>query len=249
VRTRHLAFALAVSALFLTAGCAGPLVGDSDPNPDAGELTADDVTDTSVLIQTHTETLRANTFTVRATTTIEDPGRTFRVVNERTWRVDPKPPIRAWTTSRWTTSGDAPERYERGPDRTSAWRQGNTTTVRVRTGNETRTRSTGLLNTSVRLNSALHRQSLSRFSERQNTTVEEVTQDGTRLYRVHADLKETRVSSNASMTLFVSPTGYVHRIETTRTVEYRSGPRVVTSTVRFTQVGETTVASPGWTEQ
>ncbi len=245
----RLTLTLAVSVLLLTAGCAGTLNTDSDLDSNSAELTADDVADTSVLIQAHTETLRTNSFTAHATTTTQDQNRTFRVRDERTWRVDAKPPVRVWTTSQSTITGNAPERYEQASERMSAWRQGNTTTVRIQSGNESRTRNADLLNTSVRLNSAFHRQLLLRFSERQNTTVEEVTRNGTRLYRVQTDLNKTHVTSNASMTLLVNPKGYVQRIETRQTVKYRSGPRVITQTVRFTQVGNTTIKSPEWANQ
>ncbi|WP_311174193.1 hypothetical protein [Halobellus ordinarius] len=238
---------VAVAVLLVTAGCIGSIPSDS--NSDSTQLTADDVTDTSVLIQAHTETLQTNSFTVHSTATTQDANETFRIRTERTWRVDPEPPIRAWTTSQSTVTGNAPERYEQMPERTSAWRQGNTTTVRVQSGDTARTRNADLLNTSVRLNRALHRQMLLRFSDRQNTTVDEVTRNGTRLHRVQANLNDTHVTSNASMTLFVNPDGYVQRIETTRTIEYRSGPRVVTRTVRFTRVGATTVESPDWANQ
>jgi hypothetical protein len=244
---RRLSFTLAVAVLLLTAGCVGVLPSDQDRGSPG--LTSEEATDTSALIQAHTETLRRNSFTVRATTTMRDENGTFRVRTERTWRVDPEPPVRAWTTSRSTVTGNAPERYERAPERVSAWRQGNATTVRVQSGDDTRIREPDLLNTSVRLNRALHRQLLLQFSDRRNATVGEVTRNGTRLYRVHAELNDTRVSSNASMTLYVNPEGYVQRIETTRTVEYRSGPRVVTRTVRITRVGATPVESPAWATQ
>lgn len=239
--------ALAVALLLLTAGCAGVL--PADPESDATRLTADNATDTSALIRAHTETLRTHSFTVHTTTTTRDANDTFRVRTERTWRVNPEPPIRAWTTTRSTVTGDAPERYERAPERVSAWRQGNTTTVHIRSGDETRTRTADLLNTSVRLNRALHRQLLLRIGERRNATVDRVTRNGTRLYRIQADLNDTRVTSNGSMTLLVNPDGYVQRIETIRTVEYRSGPRVVTRTVRFSRVGATTIESPEWAGQ
>lgn len=237
----------AVALLVITAGCAGVL--PADPDSDATRLTADTVTDTSALIRAHTETLRTNSFTVHATTTTRDANDTFRIRTERTWRVDPGPPIRAWTTTRSTVEGDAPARYERAPERVSAWRRGNTTTVHVRADDGTRTRTADLLNTSVRLNRALHRQLLLRIGDRQNATVDRVAQNGTRLYRIRADLNDTRVTSNGSMTLVVDPDGYVRRIETTRTVEYRSGSRVVTRTVRFSRVGATTIESPDWARQ
>lgn len=238
---------VAVAGLLVTAGCVGPL--SPELNSESTQLTADDVTDTSVLIQAHTETLQTNSFTVHSTTTTRDTNSTFRVRNERTWRVDPERPIRAWTTSHVTVTGSAPERYEQQPERTSAWRQGNTTTVRVQSGDKARTRNADLLNTSVRRNRALHRQLLLRVSNRQNSTVDEVTRNGTRLYRLRANLNDTHIITNASMVLFVNPDGYVQSIEMTRTIEYRSGPRVVCRTVRFERVGSTTVESPDWANQ
>jgi len=247
VTDQRFVLTVAVAVLLVTAGCAGSILSNS--NSESTQLTADVVKDTSVLIQVHTETLQANSFTVHSTTTTRDANGTFRVRTERTWRVDPDPPIRAWTTSQPTVTGNAPERYERLPERTSAWRHGNATTVRVQSGDKARTRNADLLNTSVRLNRALHRQLLVRFNDRQNITVDEVTRNGTRLYRLQANLNDTHVTSNASMVLFVNPDGYVQRIETTQTIEYRSGPRVVTRTVRFTRVGATTVESPDWASQ
>ena len=238
---------VAVAGLLVTAGCAGSL--PSELNSESPQLTADDVTDTSVLIQAHTETLQTNSFTVHSTTTTRDTNGTFRVRNDRTWRVSPEPPIRAWTTSQLTVTGNAPERYEQVPARTSAWRQGNTTTVRVQSGDKARTRNADLLNTSVRLNRALHRQLLLRVSNRQNITVDEVTRNDTRLYRLQANLNDTHVTSNPSMALFVNPDGYVQSIEMTQTIEYRSGPRVVSRTVRFERIGATTVESPDWANQ
>lgn len=236
-----------VAVLVVTAGCVGSI--PSELNSESTQLTADDMTETSVLIQAHTETLQTNSFTVRSVTTTQDANGTFRVRTERTWRVDPKPPVQALTTSQLTVTGNAPERYEQVPERTSAWRQGNTTTVRAQSGEKTQTRNAGLLNTPVRLNRALHRQLLLRFSDRQNISVDEVTRNGTRLYRLQANLNDTRVTSNASMILLVNPDGYVQRIETTRTIEYRSGPRVVTRTVRFSHIDATTVEAPDWTNQ
>lgn len=137
------ALTAAMAVLLLTAGCVG--FGPSDSNRNGTQLTAGDVTDTSVLIRAHTETLQAHSFTAHATTTTRDPNETFRVRTERTWRVDPTPPVRAWTTSQLTVTGDAPNRYERVPERRSAWRRGDTTTVRVRSAGETRIRDSDLL--------------------------------------------------------------------------------------------------------
>ena len=232
---------ICVACLLLTAGCTAPIDSPSSP-----ELTSSEVTDSNSLIRAHTETLRSQTFTVRSTTTVRDANDTFRTVTNRTWRVDPRSPVRASAVRTRTVTGDVPERSQRAPDRITSWRHGNDTVVRIRSGNDTRVRDVQLLNSSVRLNSALHRQLLYRYSTRRNTTVETVTRNGTSFYRVRADLNDTHVTSNASMTLLVHPSGYVRQIETRQTVAYRSGPRVITQTVRFERVGTTTVEAPAW---
>ena len=145
-----------------------------------------------------------------------------------------------------TATGDAPTRYQQGPARIASWRHGEDTTRRVGAGNDTQIQQIQLLNSSVRLNRALHRQLLYRYSTRQNATVETLTRNGTQLYRVRANLNDTHVTSNASMTLLVNPAGYVQQIKTRQTVQYRSGPRVITETVRFTRIGTTTVEPPSW---
>jgi hypothetical protein len=242
VSRRALVAALCLSVAVVAAGCAAPGgSGDSAPT-----LTATDATDANALIRAHTETLRSNSFTARSKTTARDANGTFRVVTTQTWRVDPGRPVRASATRTHAVVGDAPDRYEQRPDEVTAWRRGNETTVRVESGNDSRVRAVALLNSSVRLNQALHRQLLYGLSASRNATVENVTRNGTRLYRVRAELNDTHVSSNASMTLLVDPGGYVRQVETTRTVAYRSGPRVVTRTVRFSRIGETRVERPPW---
>jgi hypothetical protein len=235
--------AVCVVCVVITAGCAVPPT-DSQSSP---ALTASDVTDTNTLIQTHTATLRSQPFTVRSTTTVRNE--TFHVTTNQTWTVDPTPPIRALAVRTSTATGDAPVGATQAPSRITAWRHGNETTVRVDTGTETHLQEVTLLNSSVRLNRALHRQLLYRYSTRQNTTVETLTRNGTRFYRVQATLNDTHVTSNASMTLLVNGAGYVQRIETKQTVAYRSGPRVVTETVQFNRVGTATVDTPSWVNE
>ena len=236
--------AVCVVCLLLAAGCTAP----TNIPQSSVELTANDVTDTNALIQAHTETLRSQPFTVRSTTTIRDSNNSFTATINRTWNVDPQRPVRALATRTPTATGDAPARYQQAPERISAWRHGNETTVRVESGTETQVRGVTLLNTSVRLNRALHRQHLYRYSTRQNTTVETLTRNGTQFYRVQADLNDTHVASNASMTLLVNQKGYVQQIKTRQTVKYRSGPRVITETVRFSRIGNTSVEPPSWVE-
>lgn len=233
-----------VVCLLLIAGCTAP-TNSSQSSP---ELTADDVTDTSTLTQAHTATLRSQPFTVRSTTTIRDANNTFTATVNRSWHVDPRRPVRALATENTTATGDAPRSYRQAPERISAWRHGNETTVRVESGTEVQIRQVQLLNTSVRLNRALHRQLIYRYSTRQNTTVESFTRDGTQFYRVTADLNDTHVASNASMTLLVNQQGYVQQIKTKQTVAYRSGPRVITERVRFSRTGDTSVEPPPWVE-
>ena len=236
--------AVCVVCLLLTAGCTAP----TNVPPSSPELTADDVTDTSALIQGHTDTLRSQPFTVRSTTTIRDTNNTFTATINRSWRVDPRQSVRALAIRTPTATGDAPRSYQQAPERISAWRHGNETTVRIESDTGVQVRQVQLLNTSVRLNRVLHRQLIYRYSTRQNTTVETLTRNGTQFYRVMANLNDTHVSSNASMTLLVNQRGYVQQIKTRQTVAYRSGPRVITETVRFSRVGNTRVKPPSWVE-
>jgi hypothetical protein len=234
--------AVCVACLLLTAGCTAP----TNAPQSSPALTASEVTDANTLIRSHTATLRAHPFTVRSTTTIRDANDTFEATINRTWKVDPQRPVRALAVRTPTVSGDAPAGYQRVPSRVTAWRHGNDTTIRVDAGNDTHIREVELLNSSVRLNRAFHRQLLYRYSTRQNATVETLTRNGTRFYRVHADLNDTHVTSNASMTLLVNQAGYVQQIETRQTVAYRSGPRKITETVRFSRIGSTTLEAPSW---
>jgi hypothetical protein len=210
-------------------------------------LTAGDVTNTNTVIQTHTATLRSQPFTVHSTTTVRNE--TFQATTNQTWTVDPTPPIRAFAVRTSEATGSTPAGSKQAPSRVTAWRHGNETTVRVDTGTDAHIREVALLNSSVRLNRALHRQLLYRYSTRQNATVETLTRNGTQFYRIEATLNDTHVTSNASMTLLVNGAGYVQRIETRQTVAYRSGPRVVTETVQFNRVGTTTVEAPSWVNE
>jgi hypothetical protein len=239
---RHLVVTLCLSIALITAGCAAPTTPDGSPPT----LTANDATDANALIQVHTETLGSSSFTVHSRTTSRDTNETFRVTTTQTWRVEPSHPVRMNVTRTQTAVGDAPDGSAQRPDRITAWRHGNETTVRVELDTGSQVRAVDLLNSSARLNRALHRQLLYGFSTHRNATVENVTRNGTHYYRVQAELNDTHVSSNASMTLLVHRAGYVREIKTTRTVAYRSGPRVITRTVRFSRINETHVARPSW---
>jgi hypothetical protein len=237
--------AVCVVCLLLIAGCAAP----TNAPQSATAVTASDMRDASAVIQAHTTTLQSQPFTARSTTTVRDANSTFHVTINQTWKVDPRRPVRALAVRTSTATDSAPARYRQSPDRVTAWRHGNDTTVRVESGNETEIRQVGLLNSSVRLNRALHRQLLYKYSTRRNATVETLSRNGTNFYRVQASLNDTHIASNASMTLLVNQAGYVTQIETRQTVAYRSGPRVITRTVRFDRIGTTTVRSPSWAER
>jgi hypothetical protein len=239
---RHRRLALALAALLVGAGCAAP-TNQSAPPPG---VDADRVTDANELLRTHTETLESQSFTVRSRTTVTEPGADYRVVTGRTWRVDPTGTVRGSVTGRSQTVGDAPERYGRRPDERAAWREGSTTYRRTLSDGAATYRRVDLFNSSVKLSAALQRQSLYRLGTRRNATVERVTRDGTPHYRIAARLNDTAVTTNASMTVLVGTDGVVHRFETRQTVQYRSGKRVVTRSVRFEDVGTTAVERPDW---
>jgi hypothetical protein len=239
---RRRALAVCLGALLVLAGCAAPTAPTSPPPG----LSADGVTDPPALVRAHTNALQSTPFTVRKTTTMRDSEGTFRVTTNRTWRMDPTDPVRGSVVSTTTTSGDAPERYARAPEERAAWRNGTTAFRRVRTGNGSSYRRVDLLNSSVKLNPALHRTTISRLADRSNATVERVTRDGAQFYRVAAALNHTHVATNVSMTLLVRPDGLVREIRTAQTIRYRSGPRRVTERIRFVAVGTTRVDRPEW---
>jgi len=240
--TRRAAMAAGVCLLLLVAGCTAP-TGETATPPG---LSADGVTDPSELVRAHTTTLQSQSFTVHTTSTMRGPEGNYRVVSNRTWRIDPTDTVRGHVVSTSRVVGDAPAQYDARPAEVSTWRAGPTTYRRVRTGDDATYRRVALFNSSVKLSAALQRQAIYRLHTRTNATVEPVSRDGRRLYRVTASLNDTAVTTNASMTMLVDAEGVVRRLRTTQTVQYRSGTRVITRTVRITDVGSTTVDRPDW---
>ncbi|MFB6101672.1 MAG: hypothetical protein ABEJ73_03830 [Haloplanus sp.] len=233
---------LVLSLLLVGSGCAAPT--DRPASPPG--ISDGAVTDANALVRAHTDALQSQSFTVRSTTTMHGPDGNYRVVNNRTWRIDPTGTVRGAVVSTSTIIGDAPARYARRPETVAAWRAGPTTYRRVERNGETTYRRVALFNSSVKLSAAIQRQAVYRLNTRRNATVESITRDGTRLYRVTAPLNDTAVTTNASMTLLVDANGVVRRLETTQTVQYRSGKREITRIVEFTDTGATTVERPDW---
>ena len=234
--------ALVFVVCLLLAGC----VGQTESTTTPPGITTDGVTDTSALIDAHTETLRATSFTVRSTQTMRSTDPDFAVTTNRTWRLNGTSPIRGGSVRTIAVSGEAPEPYTAGPNRIDAYRNGSNAVERVTTANDSSSRRVDRLNSSVRLNDALHRSTIYELTTRENVTVTRVSHNGTTLYRVTAALAETRIRSNASLTLFVTPAGVVRELQTARTVRYRSGPRRITRRVRITDIGTTAVERPQW---
>lgn len=224
----------------IVAGC----VGYSGPTTPPG-ITADGVTDTTALVEAHTDALESTSVTVTSTRTMRGTDPSFAVTTNRTWRLNGGPPVHGNSVQMTTVSGDAPSQYTATPT-VETYRNGTTTVERVTTTNGSTVRRVDLLNSSIRLNSALHRPLLYELTTRENVTVDTVSQNGTELYRLSASLNDTGIRSNASMTLFVTAEGVVREIQSARTVRYRSGPRRLTQRVRFSEVRTTTVEPPPW---
>lgn len=239
--TRRVAAAVGVCLLLLVVGCIAPGVETSPPG-----LSDDGVTDSSELVRAHTTTLQSQSFTVHTTSKMHGPDGEYRVVSNRTWRLDPTGTIRGHVVSTSRTVGDAPAEYDGRPDEVAAWREGPTTYQQVRTDDDTTYRRVALFNSSVKLSAALQRQAIYRLHTRTDATVEPISRNGRRLYRVTATLNDTAVTTNASMTMLVDADGVVRRLRTNQTVQYRSGTRVITRTVRITDVGSTTIDRPDW---
>lgn len=238
--SRYIAVVLIVCLLL--AGC----VGQADPTTTPPGITTEGVADTSTLIEAHTKALQSTSFTVRSTRTMRNPEPEFAVTTNRTWRLNGSTPVRGRSVRTLTVSGAVPETYRATPNRVETYRNDSMTVERVTTANGSSTRRVDLLNSSVRLNKALHRSSIYELTTRKNVTVDPVSRNGRTLHRVSAVLNDTRLRSNASLTLFVTPKGVVRELRTAQTVRYRSGPRRITQRVRISEVGTTAVERPQW---
>jgi|AntRauMinimDraft_4_1070384.scaffolds.fasta_scaffold01674_3 hypothetical protein len=238
---RHRLFAVVAVCLLALGGCTATTNSTAPPG-----LSETGVTDVSALVEAHTEALQSTSFTVRSNRTMRSVDPAFTVSTIQTWNINTSSPIRGSVVSSTTASGEVPDRYLQAPDRTVTWRNGRTTVERVETNGTVSQRRLDFLNTSIRPNQALHRRMIAELTTRSNATVERVSRDGTEWYRVSASLTDTGVTTNASMTLLVTPAGIVREIRSTRTVRYRSGPRRITHRVRIGDIGTTNTDPPRW---
>lgn len=239
---RHVVALVAVAVLVAGAGCSA-LSGGGSPPPGLSE---DGVTSTTALIEAHTEALGNRSFTVRTTTTIRPANGEYEVTSNSTQRVDPTGTFRGYVESETRATGNAPERYDRSPDEIAAWREGSVTYRRTAVDGTSTYRRVGLLNSSVKLSNALGRQTILALDDRTNATVETVENGDSRRYRVSARLNDTEYSTNRTVELLVAPGGVVREIRVAQTYQYQSGTRRVTRTIRFLNVGSTTVERPDW---
>lgn len=239
---RH-ALALVAAALLVAAGGCSALSGSASPPPG---FTDDDVTSTSALIEAHTEALQDQSFTVRMTTSIRPVNEEYVILSNSTQRIDPTGTFSGYLVSETSTRGEAPEQYAQSPDEIAAWRDGEVTYRRTLAGNDSTYRRVGLLNSSVKLSDALGRTFLLALDDRENATVTTVQNGSTQLYRVTANLNDTRISSNRTMELLVRPNGVVRELKLDQTLKYQSGTRRISRTLRFIDVGETAVERPDW---
>lgn len=236
---------VAVVLLVATAGCGLP--GDSSPSPPG--VDDGNVTDASELVRSHTDELRAGSFTVHAKTTRELPNADYRIVSEFTYHVDTGEPFRARLDVQRSARGDPPDDATPVPDM-EMWRAGETTYVRTSTANGTRYRSVDLINSSLTMNDVTNRQLVARLNNRENATVTSVTRDGETHTRVSATVDPSGLVQESNITLIATSSGLVQRITATRVVRFpSSGEQTVTSDVRFRDVGNTTVERPDWYDE
>ena len=240
MRSRH-ALAIGVVCLLALAGCTASPGATTPPG-----VSETGVTDTSALVEAHTEALQSTSFTVRSTRTMRSTDPAFAVTSNQTWKLDANETLRGSVVSTTNVTGAAPQQYRQRPERRSVWRHGRTTVERIEANGSITERQVDFLNTSVKLNRALYRQTIYALTTSSNTSVDRVSREETELYRITARLNDTGVSTNASMTLFVDGDGVVREIQTGRTVRYRTGPRRITQRVRITDVGTTVVDRPTW---
>lgn len=239
---RHVVALVAVAVLVAGTGCSA-LSGGQSPPPGLSE---DGVTSTAALIEAHTEALRNQSFTVRMTTTIRPVNGEYEVTSNSTQRVDPTGTFRGYVERERRATGDAPKRYDRSPDEIAAWREGSVTYRRTVINGTPTYRRVGLLNSSVKLSDALGRQIVLALDDRTNATVETFSDGDSRRHSVSAGLNDTGYSTNRTIELLVAPNGVIREIRVEQTYQYQSGTRRVTRTIRFLNVGSTTVERPDW---
>lgn len=228
--------------LLVLAGCAG--VAGPETTPPG--VSADNVTDTTPLVEAHTETLLSKSFTVHTTTVQQPVDGNYSIRTNRTWKIAPGDQLRGLLTVTLSTTGDAPARVTGQPDGFVSYREGNVTYRRIQNGSQVEYERRALLNTSVRLNPALQRRLVSRLSKRNTSTVRPVTQDGRQYYNITATLNDSQLVQNASIQVLVTPDGVVRRIHYSQVINFVSGKRLIEQTVRITNIGNTTVERPDW---
>jgi hypothetical protein len=251
---------VAVALVVVLAGCSMPTTGTdaaptgteptastdaTTPSPPPG-LSTDGIEDLPALVGAHTDALRGTTFTVRTRTVQTAAGANYTVVTERTGRYDDTGPFRGRTSFRSTVRGDLPETAVSPPARQRAYRAGERAAVRTTRNGTVRTRRVAPYDSPVKLSGAMARATLRTLSERNATTVDRVRTDGAVLYRVRARLAPTQFQRNATLEAFVTDSGFVTRLVARRTLEFRNRTTRVERTVRYTDVGETTVRTPEW---
>lgn len=240
MRRHHMLVAVSVCLLVL-AGCTASPESSTPPG-----ISEEGVTDVSALVEAHTEVLQSTSFTVQSSRTMQSEDPEFEATTNSTWSIDGTETLRGSVISNTSVTGEAPDQYLQAPDRTSTWRNGKTTVERTETNGNISDRRVDFLNTSVKQNQALHRKTIYELSTRSNATVERVSREGTEWYRVDAELNDTTITSNATMTLLVDPNGTVREVRTAKTVRYRSGPRRIIQRVQISDIGTTTVERPAW---
>lgn len=231
-----------VVALLLVAGCAAP--GSSGPPPG---LSASNVTDANALVEAHTNTLKTQSFTVETTRTVTDPNGERNARINGTYRFEPSGTVEGRIVTTTQLGTDPPQPYDQIAQERDAYRRGNVTYVRSVRGDNVTYQRTGLFNSSVTLGRALQRRTINLLNDRQNATVEPVTVDGEQRYRIHAHLNDSRFRENAVVNLTVTSDGLVRELTFRRTVALRNTQRLTTH-VRVSRVGETTVERPDWYE-
>jgi hypothetical protein len=215
------------------------------PSPPPG-ISTDGIEDLPALIGAHTDALRGTTFTVRTQTVQTAVESNYTIVVEQTGRYNATAPLRGQTTLESTVRGDLPETAVSPPARRRAYRIGERAAVRTTRNGTVTTRRVAPYDSPVKLSGAMARATLRTLSERNATTVEQVRANGTVLYRVQAQLPPSQFRRNASLEALVTESGLVTEVMTRRTLEFRSGTTRIERTVKYADVGETTVRTPAW---
>lgn len=215
-------------------------------------LTADGVADPLALADAHQATLRDTSYTISTTYEYRWPNGTLIGHGTTTSQVAPEGASFHTVTSQAYRNGTEPLGLEHAE--TATWSDGDRTlTARDLPGEPTEYRERSAASPGARPETGWGTL-YTAFSAVNTTIASQVERNGTTLYRVvttsQSELNSVYSGDSAySAVAFVDSDGVVRTFQQTHPTTYDDRPAIVTRTIHVTNVGNTTVEEPSWTDR